>query len=181
MTTISDLFEEVIEESSFDGNIDGMQLIDIDMDGIDAESKVDAALLIENLSKFYYDENFMKEHPAFKKRVDADLESLRILIKMRKTDEVAHDLLIKAISGNSGNASLYKSLTEVQKTIISITTKIGDIITGLNNLMKGYQLEINFDSPEDNEDGTDNNEDNIKKNTWRGTKDFINDMNKNEE
>lgn len=181
MTTINELFEESIEESSFDGNIDGMQLIDIDMDGIDAESKEDAALLIENLSKFYYDENFMKEHPAFKKRVDADLESLRILIKMRKTDEVAHDLLIKAISGNSGNASLYKSLTEVQKTIISITTKIGDIITGLNNLMKGYQLEINFDSPEDNEDGTDNEEDNIKKNTWRGTKDFINDMNKNEE
>ena len=82
MTTINELFESAIDES-FDGNIDGMQLIDIDMDGIDMESKEDAALLIENLSKFYYNENFMKEHPAFKKRVDADLESLRILIKMR--------------------------------------------------------------------------------------------------
>ena len=180
MTTINELFESTIEES-FDGNIDGMQLIDIDMDGIDMESKEDAALLIENLSKFYYNENFMKEHPAFKKRVDADLESLRILIKMRKTDEVAHDLLIKAISGNSGNASLYKSLTEVQKTIISITTKMGDIITGLNSLMKGYQLELNFDTPENNDDEDEGDENNTGKNTWRGSKDFINDMNSDDE
>jgi hypothetical protein len=93
---------------------------------------------------------------------------------MRKTDEVAHDLIIKAIAGNSGNASLYKSLAEIQKTILSITTKMGDIITGLNNLLKGYQLEMNFEEQEQPE--TDQEQPKLK-NTYRGSKEFIERMN----
>ena len=155
--------------------VDGLQLIDIDMDGIDEESKKDAVALIDNLSKFYYDENFMRQHPTFKKRVDTDLESLRILFKMRKTDEVAHDLLIKAISGNSSNASLYKSLSDIQKTIISVTTKIGSIVEGLNTLMKGYQLELNFET-EDSPTPQSEDKENVG-NTHRGTKEFIERMN----
>ena len=116
----------------------------------------------------------MAANPTFKKRVDADLESLRILIKMRKADEVAHDNLLKAIAGNSSNASLYRSLTEMQKTIISITTKMGEIVTGLNNLMKGFQLEINFQ--EESTPGTDTIS--SSQDTYRGSKDFINKMNK---
>ena len=94
---------------------------------------------------------------------------------MRKSDETAHDLIMKAIQGNSGNASLYKSLSEMQKTIISITTKIGDIIEGLNTLMKGYQLELNFDA---NENDNDNEEEPIYTNssTHRGSKEFIEQM-----
>ena len=169
---ISDIFDDV---DTISPDIDGLQLIDIDMDGIDEESKKDAVALIDNLSKFYYDEDFMRKHPTFKKRVDTDLESLRILFKMRKTDEVAHDLLIKAISGNSSNASLYKSLSDIQKTIISVTTKIGGIVEGLNTLMKGYQLELNFenvDSPTPQVEEVDN-----VGNTHRGTKEFIERMN----
>lgn len=156
-------------------DVDGLQLIDIDMSGIDEESKKDAIALIDNLSKFYYDENFMRQHPTFKKRVDTDLESLRILFKMRKTDEVAHDLLIKAISGNSSNASLYKSLSDIQKTIISVTTKIGNIVEGLNTLMKGYQLELNFET----EDSPTPQSEDVESvgSTHRGTKEFIERMN----
>ena len=170
--SVRELFEDA---DTISPDIDGLQLIDIDMDGIDEESKRDAVALIDNLSKFYYDENFMRQHPTFKKRVDTDLESLRILFKMRKTDEVAHDLLIKAISGNSSNASLYKSLSDIQKTIISVTTKIGNIVEGLNTLMKGYQLELNFESedlPAPQSDDLDN-----VGNTHRGTKEFIEKMN----
>lgn len=166
---------DLFETSPLDDlNIDGMQLVDINIDDINEEAKSDAVELIDNLSKFYYDVDFMRRHPNFKKRVDSDLESLRILFKMRKTDEVAHDLLIKAISGNSGNASLYKSLSETQKTIISITSKINDIVEGLNNMMKGYQLEINFDHPENQEVEEEHVMDNK---TFRGSKDFISMMN----
>lgn len=166
--------QEIFEETSLDGVIDGMELVDIDMEGIDKESLDDAMALVDNLSKLYCNEEFMKNNPNFKKRVDAELESLRVLIKMRKTDEVAHDLIIKAIAGNSGNASLYKSLAEIQKTILSITTKMGDIITGLNNLLKGYQLEMNFEEQEQPE--TDQEQPKLK-NTYRGSKEFIERMN----
>lgn len=162
-----------IFDSDFDANIDSEQIIDFDLDGIDKSSADDAAALVQNLSKFYYNEEFMAANPTFKKRVDADLESLRILIKMRKADEVAHDNLLKAIANNSSNASLYRSLTEMQKTIISITTKMGEIITGLNNLMKGFQLEINFQEESNAEEIASSS----SKDTHRGSKEFINMMN----
>lgn len=167
--------EELFEGIPTDPDVDGLQLVDIDFDGIEESAKADAVALIENLEKFYYNEDFMKEHPTFKKRIDTDLESLRILFKMRKSDETAHDLIMKAIQGNSGNASLYKSLSEMQKTIISITTKIGDIIEGLNTLMKGYQLELNFDTVENDND----EEEPVYTNssTHRGSKEFIEQMN----
>lgn len=169
----------LFDDDNFEPSIDGMQLVDIDFDGIEESAKADAIALIENLEKFYYNDNFMKQHPTFKKRIDTDLESLRILFKMRKSDETAHDLIMKAIQGNSGNASLYKSLSEMQKTIISITTKIGDIITGLNNLMKGYQLELEFNISENDEIEKDENE-NLTQ-TSRGSKEFIEKMNRDVE
>lgn len=165
MNSMNELFSD-----DFKDNIDTESVVDFNLDGIDKESEFEATELIHNLSKFYYNEEFMSANPTFKKRVDSDLESLRILIKMRKADEVAHDNLLKAIAGNSSNASLYRSLTEMQKTIISITTKMGEIITGLNNLMKGFQLEINFQE-EPTEEIT------SSKDTHRGSKEFINMMN----
>ena len=160
-----------------DGDINGESLVTIDVDGIDSESLTDARDMVENLSKFYYDDNFMKNNPNFKKRVDSELESLRLLIKMRKADEQANDALLKAISANNNNASLYRSLTEIQKTIISITTKINEIVTGLNNMMKGYQLELNFESEE--EDDEEPGE--ISKTSYRGSKEFISRMIQKEE
>lgn len=161
------------DDESFD--IDSIDIIDIDTDDINKAAISDVDELIDSLSKFYYSDDFMQKHPSFRKRVESDMESLRILFKMRKTSERAHDILINAISSNSGNASLYRSLSDTQKTIISITSKIGDIIESLNNMMKSYQTEINFDQPTDS-DNDDSQEEN-QKDTHRGSKDFINQMN----
>ena len=160
--------------------MDDIPMIEIDIDGIDNDAKKDAELLVETISRLYCDEEFMKNHPAFKKRVDTELESLRVLIKMRKTDEVAHDFLINAIKGNSGNASLYKSLAEIQKTILSITTKMNETIAGLNNLVKGYQLEFNFDSEPNDESNDSTEPDEISSTTCRGSKEFIRKMEQTE-
>ena len=67
-----------------------------------------------------------------------------VLIKMRKSDERTHDILLKSIAKNSSNASLYRALTEIQKTTLSITKQMNDIINGLNGLLKNYKLEIQW-------------------------------------
>jgi hypothetical protein len=155
--------------------IDGMEVVNIPIEDIGIEAEGKAKTLIEDLTKFYYDEEFLKQNPNFRKRVDNDMESLRMLIKMRAADEVTHDVLIKAIAGNSGNASLYRALTTVQSTILSITTKIEGIVNNLTSMIKNYQLEINF-KQELNAEGTSPEEIDDKTTTHRGSKAFIEQM-----
>lgn len=172
-----------------DNIIDGIDIVNIDIEGIsnDAESK--ARTLFEDLTTFYYDPEFLKANPNFKKRVDNDIESLRMLLKMRAADEVTHDVLLKAIAANSGNASLYRSLTQVQTTILQITTKIETIINNLTTMIKGYQLELNFKLEQeqqmldDNGDNESNEStENIEEQTiHRGSKAFIEQMNRMEQ
>ncbi len=163
--------EEEYIENLIDPN-EGIAPIEIDVPQIEEEAKKYVVSMIDNLSKFYYDDEFMKSHDIFRKRVEADIDSLSILIKMRRIDEVTQDSLIKAISVNSNNASLYRALTEVQRTILNIQTKIDDTIKSLQVFMKGYQLELNLDynQEEDSEDEPSIN------NKTRGSKEFIQQM-----
>lgn len=173
---MKDIFDE--SESQIQELIDPESIIEIDLDGIGEQSKATALEMIEDISKFYYNEAFMKEHPTFKKRVDTELESLRLQIKMRKADEEMQDVLVKSCCQNPQNASLFKSLTDMQRTIISIQGKIDDIVTRLNNMMKGYQMELNFDEqPAD----SDEPEEETTKKTFRGTRDFIESMQNRED
>lgn len=167
-----------------DNVIDGLEVVNIPIEDIGTEAEGKAKSLIEDLAKFYYDDEFLKANPNFRKRVDNDMESLRMLLKMRAADEVTHDVLIKAIAANSSNASLYRSLTTVQTTILQITTKIENIVNNLTTMIKGYQLELNFkyeneiannesdDAPETIEDSP---------TTHRGSKAFIEQMQRIEE
>ena len=170
-------------DSIFDNNgevIDGIDIVNIDIDAIGDEAEGKAKRLIEDLAKFYYDEDFLKANPNFRKRVDNDMESLRMLLKMRAADEVTHDVLIKAIAANSSNASLYRALTNVQTTILQITTKIETIVNNLTTMIKGYQLELNFKLEQEQMNSDDEEEvtvDNISS-QHRGSKSFIEQMNK---
>lgn len=166
-----------------DNIIDGLDIVNIDIDGISDEAANKVKILIEDLTKFYYDEEFLKANPNFRRRVDNDIESLRLLLKMRAADEVTHDVLIKAIAANSGNASLYRSLTQVQTTILQITTKIENIITNLTTMIKGYQLELNFKLEQEqlNNDTADNNNEADVPTAHRGSKSFIEQMNRIEQ
>lgn len=167
-----------------DGTIDGIDIINIPIDDISNSATAKAQTLIEDLTNFYYDEEFLKRNPNFRKRVDNDLESLRMLLKMRAADEVTHDVIIKAIAANSSNASLYTSLTRIQTTILQITTKIETIVNNLTSMVKGYQLELNFkmeqEDLDDKEEDEQIREDDITS-PQRGTKSFISLMNKLEE
>jgi hypothetical protein len=161
--------------------IDGIDIVNIDIDAIGDEAEGKAKRLIEDLAKFYYDEDFLKANPNFRKRVDNDMESLRMLLKMRAADEVTHDVLINAIAANSSNASLYRALTNVQTTILQITTKIENIVNNLTTMIKGYQLELNFKMEQEQAmQGSEPEEvtvDNVSS-QHRGSKSFIEQMNK---
>ena len=170
------------EEFIFGDNSDilnGLEVVNIDIEGIGVDAENKAKILIEDLAKFYYDEEFLKSNPNFRRRVDNDMESLRMLLKMRAADEVTHDVLIKAIAANSGNASLYSSLTRIQDAMLKITTKIESIVNNLTSMIKGYQLEINWRSEQASEDYIDEQEqepETINTQT-RGSKAFIQQMN----
>lgn len=164
-----------------DDVIDAIDVVNIDIDAIGDEAEGKAKTLIEDLAKFYYDEDFLKANPNFKKRVDNDMEALRILLKMRAADEETHDVLIKAIAANSSNASLYRALTNVQTTILQITTKIENIVNNLTTMIKGYQLELNFKIEQEQAMQESEPEevtvDNVSS-QHRGSKSFIEQMNK---
>lgn len=170
------------EEFIFGDNndiLDGLEVVNIDIEGIGVDAENKAKILIEDLAKFYYDEEFLKSNPNFRRRVDNDMESLRMLLKMRAADEVTHDVLIKAIAANSGNASLYSSLTRIQDAMLKITTKIESIVNNLTSMIKGYQLEINWRSEQVDEEYIDEPEQEPETITTqtRGSKAFIQQMN----
>lgn len=184
LTDLQDTFNGPLfmDEQPLDGVIDSLEVVNIDIEGISSEAENKAKVLIEDLAKFYYDEEFLKSNPNFRRRVDNDMESLRMLLKMRAADEVTHDVLIKAIAANSGNASLYGSLTRVQATILQITTKIENIVNNLTSMIKGYQLELNFKyENEINKDDGDIESIEDVSNAHRGSKAFIEQMKKLEE
>lgn len=169
----SDIFEDIESQIRDVIDPDAENIVNIDIESIGHESEIDALDLIRNISKLYFNEEFIKSQPNWKHRVDNELESLRINLKMRKADEVAHDLLLKNIGQSPSNASMYRSLTELQKTIVSITTKIDDTIKHLNDMMKSYQLELNFE-PEPS--STDDGKPATVGKTFKGSKAFIESM-----
>lgn len=145
----------------------------IDIEQINDEAVAMAMGMVKNLSTIYYNEQFMEENPRLKKRIDAELENLRILFKMRKSDERTHDILLDAITRNPNNASMYRSLSQIQSTLLSIQKQVDDTINNITNVLKGYQMEINFTRENDNQMTIDNSNDSS---IHRGSKSFIEQM-----
>lgn len=148
---------------------------DINIADIEDHAKSASFALCRNLREVYFDEEFMKNNPRFKERLDVELESLRVLVKMRKSDEIAHDLCLRSIGMNTNNASLYKALSGIQSSMLSIQRQMDDTVKNINNLLKNVQLELNFDNNQQNNTGQQEIKPDI--NTTRGSKKFIEMMN----
>lgn len=157
-------------------NLPPEDLFDIDIDAINKDSESEARDMIRIVTDLYQDENFKKRHPQAQRRIEMELETLRGLIKMRKADEEAHDALLQAICENKSNASLYRSMAEIQKTSIALSNKIHDTVDRLNNVCKAFQLELPFDEDPDNPE--EEKDDKPKSGAHRGSKAFIEEMNK---
>ena len=76
---------------------------------------------------------------------------------------------------NTNNASLYKALSGIQSSMLSIQRQMDDTVKNINNLLKNVQLELNFDNNQQNNTGQ--QEIPLDSNTTRGSKKFIEMMN----
>ena len=143
------IIDEIIRDTGIDVfDIDNMEdVYEINLMDIDIDAGTMASVKIDNLLRLYNDKDFIENNPEFKKRVDHEIETLRRLIKMAKTNEVIHDNLAKAISHNPGKASLYAAFTNLQRNIMSIQTQITTTMNDFAKLCKSYQTEMNFDRP----------------------------------
>lgn len=173
-----DDFERMLNAAAEDGGlaVDPEDLIEsIDMEEINSEAEKGAVELVTNLSKIYFDEKFMDENPSLKKRIDTFIESMRILIKMRKSSERTHDILVAAIPSQPTNASLYRSQAQIESSLLSIQKQMEETVNSMTNFLKGYQLELNFKS-QDDESLEDKDQENAPSDTHRGSKTFIQQM-----
>ena len=153
--------------STFDvGDSDTENNVQIDIPDLDKTSNEEAARIIRDMTDLYHDEKWIGEHPRIKKRIDIELETLRGLIKMRRADEQAHDALLNGISSNNTNASLYRSLAEIQKSSLAVTRQINETVNTLDNILKQYQLDISHQ-----EDNAETEEEDMT--MHRGSKSFI--------
>lgn len=158
----------------FDSDIDNLpteDLIHIDIDAINEDSKKEASDMIRVVTDLFYDEKFKEQHPQAQRRIEMEIETLRGLIKMRKADEEAHDALLQAIAENKSNASLYRSMAEIQKTSIALSNKIHDTIDRLNNICKEFTIDMPVEETEQSSEDTEQ-----KNGAHRGSKSFIESM-----
>lgn len=166
--------EEVFEESGI--AIDPSEFAEeIDVQEIEKVAKEESFAMCKNLRDIYFDEEFMKKNPKFKERLDIELESLRVLIKMRKSDEIVHDLCLKSVGMNPNNGSLYKALSGIQKSMLNIQIQMDNTVRNINNLLKNVQLEFDFEQQQkqENQEAEAPSDPSVT----RGSKRFIEQMN----
>lgn len=149
---------------------------EINVEEIEDDAKRISFAMCKNLREIYFDEEFMSRNHKLKERLDVELESLRVLIKMRKSNEIVHDLCLRSIGMNTNNASLYKSLVGIQGSLLNIQRQMDETVRNINSLLKNTQLELNFDR--DEAQGNEQENVNQENNTGitRGSKRFIEQM-----
>lgn len=163
--------------NSFEEDINGLiddtdGVVDIPLDIIDVESKNEANSIIQYLVNDK-GAGLFEAHPDLKKYIDIEMEGLRTLIKMKRSNEAIHDVLIGAIGSNARNASLYRALTGMQSTILSIQKQMDDKVDNIKKLIKNYQMELELEFDDEDEESGDEQTDTM---ITRGTRDFIKQM-----
>lgn len=163
---------ELFEDNELPVDPEGI-VEEIDIEGINEQAQQEASSMCTNLKDSYFDDEYWYKHPLIKQRVDIELESLRLLCKMRKADEISHDLCLRNLGMNGSNASLYAALAKTQSSIMNLTKQIDDVIKNINVILKGVQLELDFEKNE----GTQQDEpESSSSGITRGSKRFIEQM-----
>lgn len=116
-------------------------LVSIDLGNINWEAHNEAHSVVKLLSKLYKDEEFLTRNPYVKERLDVCAANLKSLMKSKIINENLQDSLVNAISVNSGDVSLYRSLNDLQKTNIQISERIDDVLEDVKVIIDEMQDE----------------------------------------
>lgn len=158
---------EIFDPTNLD--VDGLEdVYDIDIEKIGQDANTLAAGVINNLLKMYKNKEFTDTHPEWKKRVDAEIESLRKLFKMTNINETLMDHLATAIASQPNNASLYTAMTRLQDKMMDFDKEIREILNEFNALITSYQMEMDFTKDMEKEE-----EEESGNMTCRGGKAFV--------
>ena len=166
---LSKLFEET-EDFNVSENVSDIAdtpVLNIDLDEVNSEATKMATLITERLSNYYFDEEYIKNHPYIPTKIMTAMDNIRRLLKMLSINEKAQDNLIANISFNAGKGALYSSLTSLQNSMLSIQTQLNNLTESIENIFREMQAECEKSFAEKEKD----NESEVP--ATRGSRDFI--------
>lgn len=137
----------------------------IDTDAIQEEASESVDSLIDSLVSSKLSADMLEKHTDIKRRIDTSKDILKRLNIMLASNDIAHRMIIKGIESNPSIASLYRSLVEIQRSILSIQEQKSKVISDITGYLKELQLEIPFSDDEEDEE--------VNIHTTRGAKEFI--------
>lgn len=150
----------ILENSIFENQIN-IDTIKIESDSIEASIKLFDQAVNNN--------NWRELEPEIVSSLDSEFCSLKTLINMKKIDERVQTVILNAISNDNSNPTMYKSLSDIQKNLITLTSQIKETIKNIQNILKSHTYKKDIEQI---------NEDSIESDIYRcrGSKNFISKM-----
>lgn len=141
----------------------------LNLDDVNETAKQEAMEITERLSNYYFDEQYLIDHPYIKNKIKQEINNIRRLLKMLSVNEAAQDSLLLNITTNAAKASLYTSLTSLQDTTLKIQSQLGKLVNEVEEIFRTMQdnCEKTFEEKDKELDSD------IGYNVVRGSKEFI--------
>ena len=168
-----DPFDEDFSLEGLDNEL-SVDMLMIDTDKLALEAQADAKKTMEDLMDANGDAILIENNPKLLKRLKIESDNLQTLMKMKSSNDIVHDLLVKSIGRDPGNASLYASLNKIQTAMMSIQKQIIESVKNIEAILKEKQNII--DSQKEDNIFNINKTDNSTGITTRGNKQFIQQM-----
>lgn len=135
---------ELFNESNVDvetGEILDMPMFELDLNEVNTKAQSQAKSITERLCDYYFDEEYIQNHPYIPNKISQEIDSIRRLLKMLAINEKAQDTLIQQISMGMSKGIQYSALTSLQTTMINIQNKLDSSVEALERIFEQMQAE----------------------------------------
>ena len=128
--SLNDLMDEIVDPIAVDDSNDlDMPHIDINMDKVNSDAESQAEYITERMSNYYFDQEWVDNHPYIKPKIAQEIQNIRRLLKMLTINEKAQDSIIMSIAINASKATLYSALTALQNSTLNIQKQLEIIVS----------------------------------------------------
>lgn len=171
--SLNELMNEIDNPISVDDSNDlDMPHIDINMDKVNSDAEFQAEYITERMSNYYFDQEWVDNHPYIKPKIAQEIQNIRRLLKMLTINEKAQDSIIMSIAINASKATLYSALTALQNSTLNIQKQLDELISNLELTFKSMQTDcektfVEKDKEKDEKTGS---------MVVRGSREFIKEM-----